>query len=186
VHVTIKLRRELAPLRTKSKAKVIRLAIVQALAKGFRIIDWSIQGDHIHLTAEPGSTAALSRHMHGFGIRLARALNRLLGRRGAVFADRYHVHVLTTPREVRHARAYVLLNARRHHAQRGRSHSKNWVDEYSSWAWFDGWAKPPPGATKARAAERDPSAVPARTWLLRVGWRRHGLVGIDETPGPCT
>jgi REP element-mobilizing transposase RayT len=186
VHVTIKLRRELGSLRTKAKARVIRLAIVQALAKGSRIVDWSIQGDHIHFIAEPGSSAALTRHMRGFGIHLARALNRLLGRKGTVFADRYHVHVLTTPREVRHARAYVLLNARRHAAQRGRAHPRGWVDEHSSWAWFDGWAKAPPGATAARAAEAQPSAVPAQTWLMRVGWRRHGLVRIDETPGPCT
>src|SRR5688572_5174731 len=119
VHVTLKLRRELGSLRTKTKANAIRVAVARAGGKGFRIVDWSIQGDHVHLTAEPGSTAALSRHMRGLSIRIARALNRVLGRKGAVFADRYHVHVLTTAREVRHARAYVMLNARRHAAQRG-------------------------------------------------------------------
>jgi hypothetical protein len=23
-----------------------------------------------------------------------------------------------------------------------------------------------------------------KTWLLRVGWRRYGLVGLREVPGP--
>jgi hypothetical protein len=26
--------------------------------------------------------------------------------------------------------------------------------------------------------------APAETWLLRVGWRRHGLIGVGERPGP--
>ena len=25
-----------------------------------------------------------------------------------------------------------------------------------------------------------------RTWLLRVGWRRHGLIRADEVPGPLS
>ena len=124
VHVTLKLRREVSPLRTKVKAKAIRAAVAQSIARGFRIVDWSIQGDHIHLTAEPGGTGALSMHMRGLSIRIARALNRALGREGTVFADRYHVHVLTTPREVRRARAYVMLNARRH-APPGRPHARS-------------------------------------------------------------
>src|SRR5688572_31461773 len=185
VHVTLKLRRELGSLRTKTKAKAIRLAMAQAVAKGFAVVDWSIQGDHIHLTAEPGSTAALSRHMRGLNIRIARGLNRVLDRKGAVFADRYHLHVLTTPREVRHARAYVMLNARRHAAQRGHILPAAF-DPYSSWAWFDGWAKPPPGAAEARAGEGSPSTVAPQTWLMRAGWRRHGLVRSDESPGACT
>lgn len=185
VHVTLKLRREIGSLRTKAKAKTIRQAMAQAVARGFAVVDWSIQGDHVHLTAEPGSTAALCRHVRGLSIRIARGLNRLLGRKGAVFADRYHVHVLTTPREVRHARAYVLLNARRHAAQRGRVLPVA-LDPYSSWAWFDGWAKPPPGAAEGRAVEGSPSAVAPQTWLMRVGWRRHGLVRTDEIPGSWT
>jgi hypothetical protein len=41
-------------------------------------------------------------------------VNRVFGRRGSVLADRFHLHVLRTPREVRHALSYVLMNARRH------------------------------------------------------------------------
>jgi hypothetical protein len=48
--------------------------------------------------------------MISLGARLARTVNRVLGRRGPVLADRYHQHVLRTPREARHALAYVLLN----------------------------------------------------------------------------
>jgi hypothetical protein len=89
-----------------------------------------------------------------------------------VFADRYHARVLRTPREVRHALAYVLLNGRRHGV------TSVGIDPCSSGAWFDGWvglSVPAPDASAAVAA--------ARTWLLRVGWRRHGPIGFGEVPG---
>jgi hypothetical protein len=59
--------------------------------------------------------------VRGLAIRVARAVNRALGRRGRVFADRYHARALTTPRAVRHALVYVLMNpeapTRRHRAR---------------------------------------------------------------------
>ena len=49
----------------------------------------------------------------GLSIRVARAVNRHLERRGKVFGDRYHPRSLTTPREVRTALVYVLQNWRK-------------------------------------------------------------------------
>jgi len=84
-----------------------------------RIIDYSVQRNHIHLIVEAKDYEHLARAMRGFAIRIARGLNQLMGTKGKVFAERYHMHVLQTPREVRHARAYVLQNARKHAAQGG-------------------------------------------------------------------
>src|SRR5205085_9797535 len=108
-------------------------------------------------------------------VRVARALNRLWGREGAVIADRYHAHVLRSPREVRAALVYVLQNGRKH----GCSFAE--ADPFSSAKWFDGWEHPPlPESVTARRAP--PLSVPARTWLLRLGWRRHGLIFLSEKP----
>jgi hypothetical protein len=101
---------------------------------------------------------------------LARALNKLWNRKGSVFGDRYHARTLRTPREVRSALLYVLQNAR-HHGMRVRG-----IDPCSSGAWFDGWAQ------KVAAPARPQAAAAAQTWLLRVGWRRHGLIRLDEEP----
>jgi hypothetical protein len=80
---------------------------------------------------------------------------------------------------VRNALAYVLLNARKHWKQRTGSAPPTRLDEASSAGWFDGWVRrglPP------EAIESAPVA-PARSWLLRVGWRRHGLLDPAEVPG---
>ena len=103
-------------------------------------------------------------------VRIAKAINRTLNRRGTVWADRYHSRMLSTPREVRHALVYVLQNWRKHlRGVRG-------VDPRSSGAWVTGW----------RSAIDIPSERPlvatARTWLASVGWKRHGLIHINEGP----
>ncbi len=131
---------------------------------------------------EARNREALGRGMKAIGGRLARAVNRVCERSGAVFADRYHLHVLKTPREVRAALRYVLLNARKH-AQRLAGRVR--LDPASSSRWFDGWN---PQALK-RATRDDegspsaPSVARARTWLLKVGWRRHGLLDPADVPG---
>jgi len=188
-HATLKLIRELRGLRTKRKAHAIRRAIAAACGtKGFRIVDWSIQRDHVHLMVEADSTKRLSRGMQGLVIRIARGLNRTVERSGRVFADRYHLRVLTTPQEVRNCRAYVLNNHRRHTAQRGIRIERRWLDPFSSAAWFDGW-KDCPQACRDRARDgwEDPPPVDApRSWLMRVGWQKANLIRIDEVPLGCT
>jgi hypothetical protein len=65
-----------------------------------------------------------------------------VGRRGAVLDGRYHHRALGTPREVRAALAYVLLNARKHAARpvTASEASEVRVDPASSGRWFGGWA----------------------------------------------
>ena len=84
-----------------------------AVGGNFRICQFSVQRDHLHLIVEADSKAALSRGMQAFAIRVAKAINGFLGRRGQVFDDRYHAEVATNPRQTRNVVRYVLLNARK-------------------------------------------------------------------------
>ena len=81
-------------------------------------------GNHIHLIVEAPDRKALTRGMQGLGVRIARALNRVMKRHGRVVSDRYHAHILKTPSEVKRARHYLLTNARHHygHTTRRRLH----------------------------------------------------------------
>jgi len=143
----------------------------------FRITHFSVQTNHIHLVAEGRDRRHLARGIQGLCIRIARALNRLWKRTGSLFADRYHDHVLKTPREVRNALLYVLQNCRRHGDQRwwGRH------DPRSSGRWFTGWrdAREAPHEIDARSP-----VARAKTWLLNIGWRRRGLLRLTESPAP--
>ena len=182
-HVTLRVRSEVPSLRT---ARLVS-EIERSFAKGceredFRIVHYSIQGNHAHVIVEAANRDALGRGMKAIGSRLARAVNRVFQSRGAVLADRYHVHVLRTPREVRNALAYVLLNARKHAAKASRALSRAFaIDPASSGRWFEGWRRPVCEAGPAPPA-RKPVATP-RSWLLAIGWKRGGLLNPDAIPG---
>lgn len=155
--------------------------------KAFRLVHYSIQGDHLHAIVEAEGPDALGRGMKSVAARFARAVNRALKRTGPVLRERYHLRVLRTPREVRNALRYVLLNGRRHAAQ-GRPDRRPpgavRLDPASSARWFDGWKRKPAGDLSARAPDL-PAVRPARTWLLGVGWRRWGLLDPGDVPGPA-
>jgi REP element-mobilizing transposase RayT len=181
IHITLRLRREVGSLRRRHVYDAFWRAWSQLRAElGLRLVHYSVQYDHIHLIVEADSKSALSRGMQGVTIRTARALNRVLGRRGPVFADRYHAHALATPREVRNALVYVINNRRRHARQRGVELGAGF-DPYSSAVWFDGWKEGP--LRWPKSVQRAPPVRPARTWLLRTGWRRHGALALCEVPG---
>jgi hypothetical protein len=79
---------------------------------------------------------------------IAKALNKRLGRKGPVFAHRFHLHVLRTKTEVRNAVQYVLRNAERHglhDAWPGRGGPDSLglprPDPLSTAVWFPYWAE---------------------------------------------
>jgi REP element-mobilizing transposase RayT len=119
--VTVKLRQHLPRLRNRKE----RAALLTHFARGkdrlgFRLLHFAILNDHLHFVVEAKDRTALSRGLQGLLIRLARGLNKLWGRKGKVFADRYHDRALKSPREVRNALVYVLGNGRKHAAQHRR------------------------------------------------------------------
>lgn len=189
-HVTVKLLPGLRPLRTKSVVRALEHTFAAGCERSaFRLVHYSLQGNHAHLIVEAGDRGALGRGMKSIASRLALAVNRAMGRRkGRVLADRYHARMLRTPLEVQRALRYVLLNARKHAAVTARKavRAVDYVlDPASSARWFDGWKrKLPPVALEAPTTlMRQPAVARARTWLLRVGWRRHGLLDPADVPG---
>ena len=192
--VTLKVRAGIASLRTPEVVRQVEDAFrrgrARARREAFRLTHYSIQGNHLHAIVEAEGTDALGRGMMSVGIRFARAVNRALGRTGRVLEDRYHVRVLATPRQVRSAIRYVLLNARRHAAKLRRSRKLPGpvrLDLASSARWFEGWR---PGIARQEVPARfrlgsTPAVSRPRTWLLREGWRRRGLLDPSDVPGPA-
>jgi REP element-mobilizing transposase RayT len=175
VHVTLCVRDGLPSLRRKELVRELRRSFARACERGaFRLVHYSVQRNHAHLIVEASGKQALAAGMKSIAARFARAVNRVLGRRGSVLAGRFHSVVLRTPTQVRNAIRYVLLNARKHgSALRG-------IDPASSGRWFDGWRDV--AAVKAAVGGRMEVAVP-HSWLLRRGWRKQGLIDVRDRPG---
>jgi REP element-mobilizing transposase RayT len=165
-------------LRSQQCIKVMRAAFSGGKERfGFRLVQYAVQSNHLHLIVEAKDTRALSSGARGLAIRIAMRLNHLLGRNGKVFTERYHAVALGSPRQVRRALAYVLLQERRHAAGRRRPLTTS-LDRCSSAPGFDGFKNVAP-----RAGPWSGTVVEASTWMLMTGWRRHGIIDPREVPG---
>jgi REP element-mobilizing transposase RayT len=171
----MRLRVGLPSLRADPTREVLARTLAQPCSVAeFRLVHYSVQSNHLHLVCEADGGRTLARGMQSLAVRIALRLNHLWKRIGSVFADRYHSRILRTPREVRNVLAYVLNNALKHGVRLLRREP----DPHSSGRWFDGWRdwRPP------SIPDASPTSL-AKTWLLAVGWRRHGLIQIAEVPG---
>jgi putative transposase len=185
LHVTTRMRSDVRRLRGFELCKVLQRAFVYGCRRSasegeFRICQFSIQGNHIHLICEASDASVLARGIQGWAVRIARGLNRHLDREGSVFDDRYHVEVITTPTQARNALCYVLQNARRHGERLDPKFQG--MDPFSSAWWFDGWKDEAWRIGLGPPETR--SVAEAQSWLLRTGWRRAraGLLDITEVP----
>ena len=172
-HVTLRLRKGLPTLRAHETVRTIKALFAAAVDQG-RLAPavWSLQRNHIHMLVEAGTTAELSKGMHSLDLRIAKALNRLWGRKGPVFEERYFARPIEGPRDLRNTLRYVLLNHKRHGCR------QSTVDWASSGPWFEFWAErgivPPPGPRPVAAY---------RTDLLREGMSS-GLAYISVAEQP--
>jgi len=180
-HVTLRVVADVPSLRRKPFIRAFQLSLREVKGRpDFRVVEYSIQVDHLHLIVEASDKEALACGMKAVGSRLARAVHRVFARTGRVLAGRYHVRALCSPKEVRHAIAYVLLNARRHWRKRAGQAPPVRIDAASSGRLFGGWRRSAPVDDLVPGLRE---ASPAETWLLRTGWKKCGLIDPGEVPG---
>jgi putative transposase len=181
-HVTMRLGAETPSIaREWLMKRVVRPCIALCEKPFFRVVEFNVLSNHVHLICEADDAMTLARGVQGLAIRLARRLNTALKCKGKFFGPRYHAVALRSPAQVRNTLRYVLLN-RKHHAPADKRFFAGWIDPYSSGAWFRGWQVP----IRANAVIGDLATLaptrPPRTWLLRVGWRRAGPLSYDDRP----
>ena len=178
VQITMKLRAGLPSLRRKHAYQALLGAFYAGGDRfGFRLNQYSVQSNHLHLIVEATDRTALTRGMQGLTIRIAKALNRTWGRKGKVFRERYHDRILRSPRQVRNALRYVLNNVRKHSA----GFKPGTIDTCSSGAWFTGWRESFELTRIERTIARP--VARAKTWLLHTGWLKyHPPISVNEAP----
>ena len=162
VHVTLRMKRHVWNLRSRRSYLRIRACFEKSRGRfGARLIEYSVQGNHLHLIVEADHSAALSRGMQGLTIRIAKALNAMMGLAGRVFDDHYFARLLRTPTELVRAIRYVLANAAHHFGDAG-------ADPFSSAAL--------PAGTNLLARPLG--------WLLSKGMRRADPQIVSRSQGP--
>jgi putative transposase len=114
VHVTLRAVSDAPSFRNEHFLIALHRHIAAACERGRRIVHFSLQDDHLHNIIEAADRENMARTIQGFASILARAFNRVAGRRGRLWEERYHRHDLRTPTEVHHALGYVLQNFRKH------------------------------------------------------------------------
>jgi putative transposase len=170
VHVTISGLPEMVSFRRPTVYGALEDAIALAQRPGFRVIEFSVQSNHLHFVVEATDNAALSRGMKGLSVRLARAYNRRVRRRGTVWSGRYHAKELTSPRQVRRVLVYVLQNWKK---------ARPWeraLDDKSSAAWFGGWDEETREAFSGWARDR----TRGQPWQRTADGRLEALAGRDS------
>jgi REP element-mobilizing transposase RayT len=157
VHVTVRVAQGVYNLRSKRSFRVVEGALYHAADRfDVRVIQFSVQGNHIHFLVEARNKTALSRAIQGLSIRFAKAMNRMMGRKtGRVMGDRYHARLVRTPTETKRVIHYIRDNHRQHMAAIGNLLPPGWVDPFSS-----------------DSLELQIVLPAPETWLLSVGWQR--------------
>jgi REP element-mobilizing transposase RayT len=191
-NITLRVMNDVGYLRKPHMYRAVRGALMTVLDRDdFRIVHFSIQGNHIHLVCEAENKLALAKGMKGFEISAAKRLNdemtreRGQERKGQVFADRYHVRAITSVREVRNCLAYVLNNFRRHGLS-GPTLFDGKLDYYSSALLFPGWKERTTPTIHIPPDYEAPAVARPQTWLLAEGYKRAKPISVYETPGPRT
>src|SRR4051812_32851203 len=83
MHVTWRIARGLESMRRRKLFRAIENAFWTATGRfGLRLIDFSVQTNHIHLIVEAPDQTALTRALKGLGVRIAHRVNRVLDRAG--------------------------------------------------------------------------------------------------------
>ncbi len=174
MHITMHAERGLPSFRRETLYAAFERAFRTTRRDDFRIVEFSVQTNHVHLIVEADDNDALARGMKSFSVRANRLFNAATGRmRGRVWGDRYHRRELTNGRQVRNALVYCLANDKKHFRV---THGRPRIDPCSSARWFEGWIS---------IRERDDGERPtpgARTTLLKRAWHRHGFIHPGEFP----
>ena len=109
-------------VRNKDTLKLLKRAMQNARKHGLLIHHFAFEVNHIHLIVSASDNGRLTKAMRSLTITFAKGLKR-----GRIQLERYHLHVLKTAREVKHAIHYVLFNRQRH--EKG-TYSR--IDKYTS------------------------------------------------------
>jgi REP element-mobilizing transposase RayT len=180
VHVTVKLREHLPPLRRRDAYAALRAAFAAGCDRnGFRLIHYAVLEDHLHFVVEATGRSTLSRGVQGLLIRVSRTLT------GCGNASDESSPIATTTTSCGPPARCGMRCA----TCSGTARSTRPKVAPSP---FPRRSTPTPRRRGSTASARRSwcdsleavvrPVTDAHTWLLTIGWRRHGLLSVTEVP----
>jgi hypothetical protein len=108
VHITVRTMKGVPPLTGQLPRTVIRAALELSAERAkedddFNVLHHAIEADRLQFIVEATSKRALTSGVMGLLIRIARQMNKSLGREGKVWSERYVRQDLTTASELKSA-----------------------------------------------------------------------------------
>ena len=167
-HVTLKFVDGVPNLRDERFLKEFTRALEISRGKGLAVSQFSIESNHIHLIVEVEDNESLTRGLLSLQGCVIWGLRRIFSYFGAVFAGRFHLHAIASPREMKHAIMYVIFNHAKHCGV------PRFADVFSSAFAFKELrefvkaVRPPPRWQH----EIDRGLSRPRSWLQTTGWKR--------------
>ena len=175
MHVTLRAKRGLPSFRSQTLFAAFVKAFRMTRREGFRIVEFSVQSNHLHLIVEATDKDALSRGMKSFTVRANRLFNVAWGRkRGAVWGDRYHRRDLTSPRAVRNALSSGAWFEGRIEAPLVESERP--TPRPRTWLLTTGWRK----RGRLHLTERQRNQKSAQQ-LVSIGFRRERAIAAERS-----
>ncbi len=135
LHITLRRQDLLPSFRQKWFLVQFKKSAEIAKKQGLRLLQFSILSNHIHIIIEADSNKKLASGMRSFVGRTAKSFRAAIGGKGAIFSGRYHLHIIDSPRAMKNALEYVLLNDSKHRR------FIEYIDHFSSARSFSGWKK---------------------------------------------
>jgi REP element-mobilizing transposase RayT len=115
VHVTLEGERKiLGSLRNKQVFRELRQAMRRARLKGVRILDFTLQHDHVHLLLETSDKYELGEAMRALSISFTKRLSYLAGKKIRAFKTRYHLSLLKSLAQIKAVAHYIATNGKKH------------------------------------------------------------------------
>ena len=97
-------------LREAACAKCVADAVSFFDGMRYRLHAWCVMPNHVHVIVEPAGRWALGKIVHGWTCFTAKALNRILGRSGAIWQHEPYDHIIRSVREYVYQVKYVWEN----------------------------------------------------------------------------
>jgi REP element-mobilizing transposase RayT len=97
-------------LRIPSNAEAVESCLFHADGARYRLIDWCVMPNHVHVMIEPFPRMTLGEIVRTWKTYSARQINRFMGRSGSVWAADYHDRYIRDMKHFAAAKDYVRRN----------------------------------------------------------------------------